>query len=431
MMKRILIGLFCCFVLQVSLGQQQSLSTPEQDKYLQEQRKLPLSRFASPDWPGRLIPADKSIVKEIDKRLPVRGLAIGGPSRNGVDLFCKFIEEDLAPAHINLLILRVDWNYAFESYPQLSDPNPLTKEDVKKIVAVCKKHNIQVAPQINLLGHQSWAGTTYALLREFPQFDEAPHISTDNYSDYTNAAGRPLPYSDALYCKSYCPLHPDVHDVVFAVVDELMDAFEAHWFHAGMDEVFHLGDERCPRCAGIAKSVLFSDEVNRIQDHLAKSDRRLMIWGDRLIDGSRMATGLGNWEASKNNTSAAIGMVNKDVFICDWHYDYSGLTAVQFALNGLDVALCPWNNAEIAGQHLDDMLDWRTRSLQSVVTNRFQGVIHTVWSAADGFLRSYYNPATYDVKPAATREEQAAQNNRGGDARSLKYLLSRFKELDK
>lgn len=426
-MKHLFISLVYCCLFQVCFGQQTSLT---QDQLLRELRKQSVSQFASSDWPGQLKPADDSKVKKIDNLLPVRGLAIAAPSRDGVDLFCKFIEEELAPAHFNILILRVDWNYAYESYPQLRDSNPLTKEDVKKIVAVCKKHNIQIAPQINLLGHQSWAGTTYALLREFPQFDEAPHIMTDDYQKYTNAAGRPLPYSDALYCKSYCPLHPDVHNVVFTLVDEIMEVFEAHWFHAGMDEVFHLGDERCPRCAGQDKSVLFSDEVNRIHGHLAKNNQRLMIWGDRLLDGSRLATGLGSWEASQNNTSAAIGMINKDVFICDWHYDYSGLSAVQFAFNGLDVALSPWNNAEIAKQHLDDMLDWRMRSLQRTVTNRFQGIVHTIWSGADGFLSSYYNPETHKVHPATTREEIAAQNNRGGDARTLKFLISEFKKLN-
>ena len=136
----------------------------------------------------------------IDKALPVRGLAIAAPVHSGVDQFCKFIEEELAPAHFKILILRVDWNYAYESYPQLSDPNPLTKADVKKIADVCRKHNIEVAPQINLLGHQSWGKTTYALLREFPEFDEAPHIQTADYDKYTNENGNCLPYSDALYC---------------------------------------------------------------------------------------------------------------------------------------------------------------------------------------------------------------------------------------
>ena len=387
-MKRLLLSFLCICFLQISFGQ----------------------------------------AKKIDGVIPVRGLAIAAPSSQGVDLFCKFIEEELAPAHFNRLILRVDWNYAYECHPELRDPNPLTKADVKKMVAVCQKHGIQLAPQINLLGHQSWAGTTYALLREYPQFDEAPHIKTDNYNDYTGQRGNPLPYADALYCKSYCPLHPEVHGVVFALVDELMDVFEAEWFHAGMDEVFHIGDDRCPRCSGRDKAELFAGEVNKIRDHLALNNRKLMIWGDRLVDGR--LTGLGAWEASMNDTHRAIDLINKDVFICDWHYDYSGLTAVSFAFKGFNVALCPWNNKTIASQHLNDMIDFRKRSLQRAVTSRFQGVIHTVWSGADGFLRSYNNPDTHNVQPAATREEQTAQNNRGGDARTLKFLIDEFKKLN-
>ncbi|MPM54683.1 hypothetical protein SDC9_101462 [bioreactor metagenome] len=57
--------------------------------------------------------------EKIDEALPVRGLAIAAPSVQGVDLFLKFIEEELVPAHFNMLILRIDWNYAYESHPEL------------------------------------------------------------------------------------------------------------------------------------------------------------------------------------------------------------------------------------------------------------------------------------------------------------------------
>ena len=53
----------------------------------------------------------------IDELLPVRGLAIEAPSSRGLNDFLKFIEGDLVPAHFNLLILRVDWNYAYETHP--------------------------------------------------------------------------------------------------------------------------------------------------------------------------------------------------------------------------------------------------------------------------------------------------------------------------
>lgn len=355
--------------------------------------------------------------EKIDSILPVRGLAIAAPTVNGLDTFLKFIDEELAPAHFNMLILRVDWNFDYHSHPELKDDNPLKINDVNRIVEVCKKSDIKIVPQINLLGHQSWATTTYSLLREYPEFDETPHIDTEkDYGPWPNPAG--------LYCKSYCPLHPDVHKVVFALVDELMDAFEADYFHAGMDEVFYIGDDKCPRCSGIDKAELFAGEITKINNHLALKNRSLMIWGDRLIDGK--TTGIGFWEGSYNNTHRAIDMIPKDVFICDWHYNRADLTSVYFAMKGFDVATSPWNNKDVAEVQLKNMIDFR-KQLSRSMSQHFQGIITTVWAGADAFMRIYYDPSIYD----SANEENRDNQTRGGDARTLKYLMNEFKELNK
>ena len=55
----------------------------------------------------------------IDELLPVRGLAIQAPQRSQMNDFLKFVEGELVPAHFNLLILRVDWGYAYASHPEL------------------------------------------------------------------------------------------------------------------------------------------------------------------------------------------------------------------------------------------------------------------------------------------------------------------------
>jgi hypothetical protein len=339
----------------------------------------------------------------LDAVLPVRGLAIAAPTREGMDLFVKFIEEELAPAHFNLLILRVDWNYAFESHPELSDPDPLTRKDVKRLVAVCHKAGIRIAPQINLLGHQSWAKTTHNLLREYPQFDETPHVKTENYTEWPNA--------DGLYCKSYCPLHPDMPRVVNALIDEITEVFETSLFHAGMDEVFYIADEGCPRCAGKDPAELFAGEVNRIRNHLALSGKRLMMWGDRLLDGT--LTGLGAWEASMNNTARAVDMIAKDVFICDWHYERADLSAVYFAMKGLDVATCPWRNPELAVSQLEDMIRWREQTTPATASH-LRGIIETVWSDAESFLREYYSTT-------------APKNPNSSAAATIKRLMAEYK----
>ena len=155
------------------------------------------------------------------------------PLPSYVDSFVTFIDSELAPRKVNVLILRVDYDYQYKTHPELRDSIALSEADVKKIVNSCRQHSIRIVPQINLLGHQSWASRTGKLLSAYPEFDETPEIIMPAVYQWPNA--------DSLYCKSYCPLHPDVHKVVFDVVDELCDAFETDAFHAGMDEVFYIG----------------------------------------------------------------------------------------------------------------------------------------------------------------------------------------------
>jgi hypothetical protein len=315
--------------------------------------------------------------------LPVRGFCISAPQSKDLDDFIKFIDQELAPRSVNTLILRVDYNYQYENHPELRDSGALSKAEVKKLVAICRKNNIRIIPQVNLLGHQSWAGKTGNLLKIYPQFDETPKVKMPDKYVWPNA--------DDLYCKSYCPLHPDVHSIVFGLVDEICDVFETDAFHAGMDEVFYIGEAQCPRCAGRDKAELFAGEVRTIRDHLALNGRKLWIWGDRLIDGK--TTGIGEWEASYNNTFRAVDMIPKDVIICDWHYERPDQTPVYFAMKGLSVITCPWRNPANAVLQVKDMIRFRNAATTEM-RDRYQGMMQTVWSGAGQFLDSYYGRKT-------------------------------------
>jgi Glycosyl hydrolase family 20, catalytic domain len=317
--------------------------------------------------------------QESDSKLfQIRGFCIGAPAPKGVDRFVKFINDELAPRGVNTLLLLVDYNYQFESYPQLRDSDALSKPDVKKIVAACRKYKIRIIPQINMLGHQSWANHTGKLLQQFPQFDETPWIKMpENYV---------WPNPENLYCKSYCPLYPGLHDVTFAVIDELCDAFETDAFHAGMDEIFYLGEDKCPRCSGVDKAELFAGEVTSLRNHLALKNRELWIWGDRLINGKM--TGIGFWEASYNYTWRAINMIPKDVVICDWHYERPDQTPVYFAMYGFKVITCPWRTPPTAVIQADDMAKFRKYATPEMKP-RYYGMMQTTWMGTDGFIDGF------------------------------------------
>ncbi len=214
----------------------------------------------------------------------------------------------MAKAGVNLIVMEVDYNYEFVSHPELRGEDPLTRAQVKEIVGLCRQYKIRLVPEFQSLGHQSWAETTFPLLVKNPQFDETPGKYPGNKDG-----------DKEIYCRSWCPFHPDLYPIVNALYDELIDAFEADALHVGMDEVFLIADPDCPRCKDKTTAECFAYAVNRAYDHLVKEKGvEMFMWADRFIDGTDT---YGEWEASMNKTYPAVDMVPKDIIMCDWHYE--------------------------------------------------------------------------------------------------------------
>jgi hypothetical protein len=117
-------------------------------------------------------------------------------------------------------------------------------------------------------------------------------------------------------------------------------------------------------------------------------------------------TGLGEWEASRNDTHPAVDLIPKDVVICDWHYARADQTAVYFAMKGLDVVSCSWKNPEAATAQVKDMVRFRESSTPEM-KRHFQGVVQTIWSGSSGFLDQYYGrkPANDQKNPDHTESK--------------------------
>lgn len=303
--------------------------------------------------------------------LPVRGIHLMAPRPEEVPAAVRFISEALPKHGVNLVVLEINYRYRYSRRPNITDDGALSRSEAAQLVAACRKAGIRLIPMINLLGHQSWATTTFALLRTHPEFDETP--------------GR-YPANEGIYCRSYCPLHPKIHEVIFDLIDELVEAFEADAFHIGMDEVFLIGEDDCPRCRGRSKADLFAGEVRALHAHLAESGRQMWMWGDRFIDGE--TTGMGRWEASTNFTFDAIRLVPRDIVICDWHYEKPHPTAAWFALEGFPVVSSPWRKADVALGQLELMRSVRANGSKQV-SGRMLGMMQTTWGSFGNFLKAY------------------------------------------
>jgi hypothetical protein len=177
--------------------------------------------------------AEQTPARDSSGSPPVRGLHLSAPVKKDLLAALDFIRTVLPKEGVNTLVLEFNYGFDFQSRLEFADPSALGKNDVQQIAQACRESGVQLIPQINCLGHQSWARRNGRLLEKHPEFDETP---------------RKYPNNQGIYCRSYCPLHPDVHKVLFDLMDELAAACEAKAFHVGMDEVFILADADCPRC---------------------------------------------------------------------------------------------------------------------------------------------------------------------------------------
>jgi len=250
------------------------------------------------------------------------------------------IENVLSPLGINMVILEIDKSFVFEKHPEIiTGKNALTAEDAKDISAFARSLGVEIVPLMQCLGHQGWEGSRSALLEAYPEFDETPEISLD--AEWPE-----------IFCRSWCPQHPEVNDIVFDMMDEIIDGFSSNYFHIGMDEVYEIASEQCKRCRGGDRAKLFAKAINDMYSHLNENrDQTVMMWGDRLIEAELF--GYDNWEGDTFGTYEAINKIPKDIILLDWHYDErkNGYpTPKYFMEKGFSVMPACWYKENVAVQ---------------------------------------------------------------------------------
>lgn len=312
------------------------------------------------------------------------GLA-GGPE--GLGPLKEAIEKVLAPLGVNVIVLEVGYNFDYKSHPELRQTKYITKADVQDLVRVCRQHGIRLIPQFNCLGHQSWRNTLYPLLTQYRELEEPPDVE---------------PGKRWTALRSWCPSHPDVNPIVFALIDELIDAFQADAFHVGMDEVLVVGSKQCPRCKDKTPAEAFAQAVNDYHRHLVQEKKlSMLMWGDRLIDARTMPHD--GWSSSNNGTAPAIDLVPKDIIICDWHYDKrDDYPSVRYFLDkGFRVWPASWNNVEAARALVANSREH--------ATDRMLGHLSTTWVLEPGgFARACLGQTDPDRVTARAIQSAAA-----------------------
>lgn len=265
----------------------------------------------------------------------------------------------LAAMGINTVILEFDYNFEFTSHHELRrGTDPLTKEAVERFADLCEEHQVRRILEFQSLGHQSWEEEIFPLLTQYPELDLTPGA---------------FPGNKDIYCREWDVTNPRVYQIVYALLDEQINAFRPAAVHVGMDEVFLLGSDQSPSTKGQNPAVLYAQAVKDMHHYIVKKrGLEMMMWGDRLIDGKTYP--YGEWESSENGTWPAVDMIPKDIIICDWHYEpmesYPSLP--MFIEKGFRVLPTSWRNVKASRALIKYSLKFRGPKML--------GHLFTMWS---------------------------------------------------
>ena len=305
-----------------------------------EPQKKRIPCFTIRDWPD----------------VPWRAVHIFLPAEKEMGLFRRFVDEVLIPYHFNTLVVEVNYDFPYRSRPEVRDTDARSRTLCTNLRDIVNSRGLRLIIEFNCLGHQSWGRNKGALLRSHPEFDETPWVKDDD---------------KRLYCRSWCPRHPDLLPLLFDLWTELAETFKPKAFHMGMDEVFLIAEKDCPRCSGSTPGEIFYAAASQYYAFFRGTGSQVLMWGDRLLDRKRFE--YSKYESSEIDTWKAIEFLPRDIIICDWHYgvrkEYPSIP--YFLKQGFRVLACPWRDPK----NVQALWEYA----QKVRSERFLGFLATTW----------------------------------------------------
>lgn len=232
---------------------------------------------------------------------------------------------DLARANqFNTIILMLADGVRLKSLERVVTNDAWSIETFLKLVNYARASGLEVIPEVKLLTHQE-----KLLKNKFPGL---------------------------LFNRStYDPTNPEVYEVVFSIIDELVKLLQPRVIHIGHDEV--AGHNERSRLKWLKPgqpmlpAELFLQDVKLIHNYLADRGIETWMWGDMLISPDEFP------EMRSNYLHGGVlgygkplrAKIPKNIVITDWHYvdrQENFPSLVQFSREGFIVLGSTWKRED-------------------------------------------------------------------------------------
>lgn len=185
----------------------------------------------------------------------------------------------------------------------------ITQDEMRSLIAYCRERGLRVMPEVPTLSHCDYIVMAHPDIREREE---------DAYPD------------------TYCPSNPKSYELVFDILDEIIDVFEPEYVNIGHDECYTLA--KCSKCKDKDPVDLYVGDIVKINDYLKARGIKSIIWAEKFFDNIYLTAydgkvhgfgGVGDpaWDVPR--CYECVGKVPKDVTLFHWYWSLCGLEEEQ------------------------------------------------------------------------------------------------------
>ena len=260
----------------------------------------------------------------------------------------KELIDHMAYYKLNSLQLYIEHTCEFEECKDLiQSTGYLSKDEIREIDSYCRENFIDFIPSLSTFGH----------LYELLQQEQYHHLRVlKDYEPMSNF------WRARMIHHTIDPRNPESLELVKSLIDQYMPLFTSEYFNICCDETFDL-----KTLSDSAEEVgkLYVDFVKKIIAHVKSRGKKVMMWGDILLQHPE-----------------TIEDLPEDTCYLNWFYrlDPPEDTVIRFAKSGRPQIVCPgtttWNrfceNVDIEENNISLMAEYGYK-------HGAVGVLNTNW----------------------------------------------------